>query len=382
MKKSLGLVRDAIASCVAVVLLGGCSEPVGVPSVTQQRVTHDSTDVCTGAQGNMIRPWFSVKTGDERHREFPRGLTPANIQAAYDLPSSSKGSGEIVALIEVCDNPNVASDQATYRAEFQLPSGKFYKFNEYGKKKDYPPARKPLGVFIDTDVEMVAAVCPNCTIFLIEANNEDQNDLQTAAKTAVSLGAHIVSNDWGCNGYGCVEKSYFDAKGVTYVGLGAVPEPYEVFPADFDTVVAVGGTYLTQGGSGKRGWTDTIWPHVGGGCFTDVPKPPWQTAAPCSGRVSNDVSIVANNIDIYDSYDGLGTDAGWFDDSGNSLPVALISGVFGLAGNANHQVGGRTFWSKKHQKHLYKVECDASCVYGGRFSYPDGWGTPHGIGAL
>ena len=80
------------------------------------------------------------------------------------LPSMTNGKGQVVALVELCDNPKVASDQAEYRSQFQLPRGHFYKFNEYGKK-GYPPARKPLGVFIDGDVEMVAAACPNCTIY-------------------------------------------------------------------------------------------------------------------------------------------------------------------------------------------------------------------------
>jgi hypothetical protein len=133
---------------------------------------------------------------------------------------------------------------------------------------------------------MVAATRPNCTIYLIEANGLDQTDLLTANATAVSLGAHIVSDAWGCNYYGCVDKSYFDAKGVTYVALGSVPQPTETFLADFDSVVAVGGTFLTQAGGGKRGWKETIWNGAGGGCSTDVPKPPWQNGTKCSGRVS------------------------------------------------------------------------------------------------
>ena len=287
-----------------------------------------------------------------------------------------------MAVVEICDNPNVASDEATYRSEFGLPSGKFYKFNQYGEQNNYPPARKGLGIFIDVDVEMVAATCPNCTIYLIEANGLDQSDLQTAQTTAVSLGAHIVNNAWGCNNKGCVDKSYFDTKGVTYVALGAVPQPDEVYPADFDTVVAVGGTYLTQGGGGKRGWTEKVWQGAGGGCFSDDPKPAWQEGTNCTGRVSNDVSIDAWNVVAFDSYDGIGSQGGWINVGGTGLPTGLISGVFALAGNAKIQDGGRTFWNEKHQKHLYKLECEGSCIYGSRFSYADGWGSPHGIGAF
>ena len=41
---------------------------------------------------------------------------------------------------------------------------------------------------------MVSAACPNCTIYLVEAN--DNNNLGTAEKEAVKLGAHIISNSW------------------------------------------------------------------------------------------------------------------------------------------------------------------------------------------
>ena len=384
-----------VLSCVAFFALaacGGSRTPLGVPSAAQGNATRDAYSVCVGSSDErllrssrsrrgMFLPSMVVHTAGKRE-ELPKGLTPANLQAAYELPSLTKGSGQIVALVEVCDNPNVAADQAAYRSQFGLPSGAFYKFNEYGQQADYPPARKPLGLFIDVDVEMVAAICPNCTIYLIEANGEDQTDFQTAEATAVSLGAHIVNNAWGCNYSGCVDKPYFDAEGVTYVGLGAVPQPDEVYPADFDTVVAVGGTYLSQGGGGKRGWTESIWKGAGGGCFSDVPKPKWQSATSCSGRVSNDVSMDAMNLLAYDSYDGLGQGTNWLNIGGTGVPTGMISATFALAGDAAHQDGGCTFWQKTHRKHLYRLECEGSCTYGERFSFPDGWGSPHGLGAF
>jgi subtilase family serine protease len=374
------LARRALTISAAALLAacGGSQPPIGAPLQGAARHTYS---VCLGHRAGMFLPSLVVRSAHVR-RGLPQGLTPANFQAAYNLPSLTKGTGQIVAVVEICDNPNAAADEATYRSEFGLPSGQFYKFNQYGEQGNYPPARKGLGTFIDVDVEMVAATCPNCTIYLIEANGLDQSDLQTAEATAVSLGAHIVNNAWGCNYSGCVDKSYFDTKGVTYVALGAVPQPDEVYPADFDTVVAVGGTYLTQGSSGKRGWTEKVWKGAGGGCFTDDPKPAWQKGTNCSGRVSNDVSIDAWNVIAFDSYDGGGTQGGWINVGGTGVPTGLISGVFALAGNAKEQDGGRTFWSKKHQKHLYKLECEGSCIYGSRFSFADGWGSPRGIGAF
>lgn len=374
------------APCVALtaMLLAGCSSsaaPLTVPSGPAGSALRSGFDYCTGQeQPAMVAPAISVR--DDKPNVFPRGLTPGNIQAAYGLPSLASGNGQVVAIVLQCDNPNVAGDQAVFRTQFGLPAGKFHKYNEDGKQRNYPPTNPPWGVFNDVGVETIAAVCPNCTIDLVEANNLDAPDLEKATMTAVALGAHIVAEPWGCTYSGCLDPSYFDKRGITYVGLGVVPQPDEVFPADLDTVVAAGGTYLTQGGGGKRGWTETEWRKAGGGCFTDVPKPTWQRAFSCSGRVSNDVSMVANGIDAYDSFDGLGSSDGWINVSGTGIPVSFIAAVFALAGNAQQQNGGRTFWRKDHQQHLYRIDCEASCVYGTRFSYADGWGSPHGTGAF
>jgi len=381
--RACALSRFAVGICTIAWLLFGCgrSQPATVTSAILPKSSDRPTyNVCLGHEAGIFLPTLAVRSANVEPG-IPAGLTPSNLESAYNLPSLTKGVGQIVAVVEVCDNPNVAADQAQYRSEFGLPHGNFYKFNQYGEQRSYPPARRGLGTFIDVDVEMVTATCPNCTIDLIEANGLDQSDLQTAESTAVSLGARIVNNAWGCDGYGCVDPSYFDAKGVTYVALGAVPYGTEVYPADFDTVVAVGGTYLSQGGGGKRGWTETVWKGAGGGCFPDDPKPPWQQTTTCSGRVSNDVSMDAWNVVAFDSYDDV-SKGGWINVGGTGVPTGLISGVFALAGNAKEQDGGRTFWSAMHQRHLYKLVCEGSCIYGSRFSYADGWGSPHGIGAF
>ncbi|MGA8576155.1 MAG: hypothetical protein WB609_10825 [Candidatus Cybelea sp.] len=48
------------------------------------------------------------------------GWAPADFQARYHLPSSTNGSGQIVAIVDAYDNPNVASDLAAYRSQFGL----------------------------------------------------------------------------------------------------------------------------------------------------------------------------------------------------------------------------------------------------------------------
>ena len=44
------------------------------------------------------------------------GLTAANLEDAYNLPSKTGGKGQSVYIVDAYDNPNVASDLATYRS--------------------------------------------------------------------------------------------------------------------------------------------------------------------------------------------------------------------------------------------------------------------------
>jgi len=48
----------------------------------------------------------------------PQGLTPANLQAAYKLPSTTAGVGQTVAIVDANDDPKAESDLAIYRSTF------------------------------------------------------------------------------------------------------------------------------------------------------------------------------------------------------------------------------------------------------------------------
>ncbi|MBV9333020.1 MAG: hypothetical protein JO146_03355, partial [Candidatus Eremiobacteraeota bacterium] len=95
--------------------------------------------------------------------------------------------------------------------------------------------------------------------------------------------------------------------------------------------------------------------------------------------IANDAAAVADGIAIYDSY-GAG---GWGTVGGTSAAAALIAGIFGLAGDATRQDGGRTFWLQKHHRHLYTPGGRCYAGYGyGQYNECVGWGTPDGIGAF
>ena len=322
------------------------------------------------------------------------GWGARDIEAAYNLPSSSKGVGQIVAVVDAYDNPNVASDLAVYRRHYGLPKAKFYKYNQDGQQSHYPKGDTSWGSEIDMDVEMVSATCPNCTIYLIESNDGSLRSYDEGVDEAVKLGAHIISNSFECYGFtGCNESKSFEAPGVIYVAA-AGDDGYGVgTPMAYGRVVSVGGTLLSKSGST---YSETVWPDTGGGCATKVSKPSWQHDPACSGRTTNDVAAVAWNVAQYDTY-GSG---GWAVFGGTSAATPIIAGVFALAGNATKQDGAKIFWTlteKKRQEDLHVISsgtdacplrlrgsylCTAGTDEFGTYSGPAGWGTPNGIGAF
>ncbi len=312
------------------------------------------------------------------------GLSPSQLQSAYKIPSSTNGSGQIVAIVDAFDNPNVASDLAAYRSNFGLPAANFTKYNQLGQQSNYPTGNVGWGVEIDLDVEMVSASCPNCTIYLIEANSNSWSDLAAAEDEAIALGATIVSNSYSGTG---APMSDFNHPGTTILASSGDDGYGVADPADFDSVVSVGGTHLTQGGGGSRGWTESAWSGTGGGCSTQ-PKPSWQHDTGCANRMANDVSAVADPSTGVSEYDTYG-DSGWFVVGGTSVSSPFLAGVFGLAGNSTQQNAGQIFWTVKSHAigYLYDImsgsngTCSPSyfCTAGFGYDGPTGWGTPDGI---
>ncbi|HEV3091783.1 MAG TPA: S8 family serine peptidase [Candidatus Cybelea sp.] len=298
-----------------------------------------------------------------------QGWGASDLQKAYNLPSSTKGKGQTVALVDAYDNPNVATDFAAYRSGMGLPAATLNKYNEYGIKGSYPSGSSSWGVEIDLDVEMVSAICPNCTVDLIEAQTDSWADMQTAEAEAVKLGATIVSNSYtGAGG----DPSYFDTPGILYVAASGDYGFGLYNPASFSNVVAVGGTQLATA-TNSRGYTETAWPESSGGCSsTGIDKPKWQPPSSCKKlRLGNDVSAVALNVAEYDTYQ----EPGWIPVEGTSVGSPIIAATFALAGNEAKELGGKTFWQAAHQKDLNEVG-------GQRYSDQGGWGTPYGLGAF
>jgi subtilase family serine protease len=378
-------------SCLMLAACSGGQAPLG-PMAPLQRIAQ-GLGAAPAACPQVVGQATCLGAVESRGAISPTvaGWAPIDFQTRYNLPSSTKGSGQIVAIVNPYDNPNVSSDLATYRTQFGLGTANFTKYNQEGQTSNYPAGSASWGFTTDLEVEMVSAACPKCTIYLVEANSSNGGDLDAAEVEAVKLGAHIVSNGFICfRSVSCVDSSDFDTPGVVYLAANGNDGYNENgAPSAFASVVSVGGTLLSKSGST---YSEFVWPDTGAGCATGVTKPSWQHDPDCTSRTVNDVSAVADDVAIYDSngYDG------WTTAIGTALATALNAGVFGLAGNASSLNAPAHFWTlskKKRNKELHYISrgsdgscggeylCQAGTKQFGTYSGPAGWGTPNGIKA-
>ncbi|HLY03589.1 MAG TPA: hypothetical protein VKR56_13975 [Candidatus Cybelea sp.] len=381
----------ASAPLIAAIALAACNanSSTSMPQTNGQPQVAKATAACQGSRAGRAQCDVLVRSGVDPNFA---GLTPANLWSAYKLATlvPVHGAGQVVAVVDAYDNPNVTTDLAAYRSQFALGAPNFTKYNQLGQMSNYPSGSSGWGVEIDLDVEMVSASCPKCTIILVEANSTGWSDLQTAEAEAVTKGATIISNSFSGTG---ANQAFFSTPNKTYLASSGDSGYGIADPADFDTVVSVGGTTLSPAGP-PRHWAETVWSGSGAGCSTDT-KPAWQADPGCTYRTANDVSADANpstGVAEYDTY-GYG---GWIVVGGTSVGSPFLAGIFGLKGNATSQHGGKTFWIPAHQVHLYPVLsgndgscsgphtylCTAGTGQYGNYSGPGGWGSPKGMGAF
>ncbi len=322
--------------------------------------------------------------------QTPSGYGPSDLQSAYNLPSSSKGSGQTVAVMELADDPNLESDLGTYRAQYGLPActtanGCFRKVNQQGQQGNYPGGDPGWGVEASLDVDMVSAICPLCDIVVVEAG-----DLEAAQNTAVSLGAHYLSNSWG-TGDGSGDSGAdgdFNHSGVVDVASSGDGGYGVSFPATSRYVVAAGGTSLNRNSGTSRGWSESAWSGSGAGCSSWESKPSWQTDSGCGNRTVADASAVADpgtGVAVYDTY----SEGGWFVVGGTSASSPILASTYALAANPpTNQAAASTLYANRGSLNDVTSGSDGSCspsylcTAGSGYDGPTGLGTPNGLGAF
>jgi hypothetical protein len=294
--------------------------------------------------------------------------------------------------------------------------------NQQGNSSPLPPEPPPSDDWKGeqaTDLDMVSAICPNCRIVLIQADNDFTSNLYPAVKTAGRFAKYIGAS-WGGTESG-PDNPDFHQPGVVISaaagdnGGGGRYGGGPLQPCTYTYVVCVGGTHLVQA-SNKRGWDETVWNDwnfdrcgngyspcgaTGSACSTQISKPSWQTDTGCKMRSAADTSATASlraPVAVYISEEG-GTcpQQCFFAYGGTSVATQIISGVYALAGNAGAQTGATRLW-KHHAGNLNDVTmgnntdpkigvfCASAvkyiCIARAGFDGPTGWGTPEGVGAF
>ena len=324
---------------------------------------------------------------------------PSYLQSAYNVASAAAanggGAGQIVAIVDAFDDPNVANDLAFYRSYFGLPACQtgsvsqatgciFQKVDQNGGTS-YPAPSASWSTEISLDVEMVSAVCPKCQILLVEANSNLLSDLGAAVNEAVALGANVVSNSYGSSEYSTENgdsAAYFAHEGVAVVASSGDSGFGVQFPAASPFVTGVGGTSLTQlTNTGTRNGSETAWSGAGAGCSAFEPKPAWQHDSGCANRAVADVSAVADpntGVWVYDTYGG----SGWGISGGTSVAAPIVGSFYALAGNKRNTGDKLASYPYGAPNALYDVTSgsDGSCSPGYLCGAGPGYDGPTGLG--
>jgi subtilase family serine protease len=323
------------------------------------------------------------------------GYRAADLTSAYNLPSSTSGSGQTIAIVDAYNDPNAESDLAVYRSTMGLPpctssNGCFTKVNQSGGTK-YPKTDAGWSLEISLDLDMASAICPNCKILLVEGSSNSFANLGAAVDYAAGH-ANVVSNSYGGSEFSGETSSTYDGHfnhpGVA-ITVSSGDSGYGVeYPAASQYVTAVGGTTLNWNGTTR---TETAWSGAGSGCSAYEPKPGWQSGiTTCANRAVADVSAVADpntGVAVYDTVRYQGQ-SGWFKVGGTSVSSPIIAAVYALAGNASNVVAGSYPYSQTAA--LIDVtsgsngSCGGSnlCAAGSGWDGPTGNGTPNGSGGF
>lgn len=379
--------------------------------------------VRAGTRG--ARPFIPLSTAHPAATIGPAGgLTPHDIVSAYHLATSG-GSGQIVAVVDAYNDPNINADLQTFDTQYGLAicstgNGCLRVVNQAGGTT--LPANDTTGWSTEEslDVEAVHAVCSSCQIVLVEANSPSDSDLATAENTAANtIHATEISNSYGAPESTTTAsfQSAFNHPGIVITassgddgyysydylgGKGAISQPN--IPAAYNTVVAVGGTslYLSQNTTTPARSYETVWNDngpqdnyeqllsnllgavtplgaEGGGCSTLFPAMGWQanksgyTNASCAGkRLVSDIAMVADpmtGFDIYDSFQVTNVNSCtppncWVTVGGTSLSSPLVAAAFALSGGA-HDVAYPAITLYGHAGTTYDVTSGGNGICGG-----------------
>ncbi|MCP2341183.1 hypothetical protein [Actinomadura rupiterrae] len=328
----------------------------------------------------------------------PGGLTAADLQDAYKLPSDLLGGRSTVAVVVPYDTTYAEQDLNTYRAangmhvcDAEFPC--FRKIDQRGGTS-LPSPSPNWTLHTAVGLDMASAACPNCDLLLVEADDDSLANQGAAVDRAVAQGARtvVVMDGWFAEYEGQdALAAHFTHPGVAVLAAsgsaGFNAGGHQSLPAAYPGVIAVAGTDLYRDPATKRGWSETPWRNAGSGCSVYEKRPSWQPKGACGERRTvADTAAVASDytpVSAYNSGNG-----GWVNVSGGPVAPALVAGASGLAGNPASTPAPQRLYG--NARYLFDItsgtngSCGGTslCTAGSGYDSPSGMGAPNGTGAF
>jgi subtilase family serine protease len=394
---------------------------VGLPVVAEAapahwiRVDHHRTcaagDRTSAGCESVRRDRSDGLTGSPMLNTATTGYTAAQLRTAYRITGSGSPS-TVIAIVDAYDAPTVAADLAKYRTAMGLPtmdtacavtgaapsfaistsaSGSpcFVKTGQTGSTTTLPIGNTGWAQEIDLDVQMVSAVCPLCSILLVEGTSSGFADLTKAVTTASQFaGVRTISNSYSTAvGTDLSATSYPQYAGAAAKGIAVTVSTGDSgygtsFPSTVPQVIAVGGTTMRLNADGSIA-SQSAWSGAGSGCSTYNTALAWQTTtattAACGGRRPvADVSAVADpatGVSVY--YNGA-----WYVFGGTSVSAPIVGAWLALDGgysvtrSASQHVWSDLAWTD------VTTGTNGTCTVAALCAGRTGWDGPTGLGTL
>ena len=120
------------------------------------------------------------------------GYTPAQIRTAYGFnnvsfgSTAANGAGQTIAIIDAYNDPNIASDLATFDAAYGIAAPPSFTVVNQSGGSSLPSTDSSAGWEVEEslDVEWAHAIAPGANIILVEANSPTDTNLFDAVNYA------------------------------------------------------------------------------------------------------------------------------------------------------------------------------------------------------
>ena len=286
------------------------------------------------------------------------------------VPNYNSGSGGpsnlgygAIAIVDAYDNPNAASDLATFDGYWGLPAANFAKVYANGNGScTTPPANTGWALEESLDIEWAHVFAPKAAIILVEACSSSYTDLFYAEQVAFNYivanypeGGQVTNSWQGGEFAGQIADDLFFTD-FNYNWTTGYKTPILAFASSGDGgfgvgypstnpwLISAGGTSVLRNASTKKFASESCWGGSGGGksaqetyatSYSGGHMGPWADFQyPIFGqsnRVTPDLSFnadPASGVYVYSGYNG-----GWFVVGGTSVSSPALAGIINRAGN-------------------------------------------------